>query len=88
MIAPILFSLSESWKSAGLILRNRSTEDRRAYALTPTEEGKKLNAKAAAAVEAYDFAITKGLSEQERSLLIDLLHKIERNAKQYEVSDD
>ncbi len=75
---PNLVALVDELERAGFIARNRAAADRRAYALTPTAEGRALYARAARAVRAHDRRMTAGLSDGDRARLIGMLTTIER----------
>lgn len=62
---PNLGQIVEDLTQQGLILRETSKTDRRAYALSPTAKGRRLFADALAAVRALDAHITKGMSQNE-----------------------
>ncbi|SOC00031.1 DNA-binding MarR family transcriptional regulator [Rhodobacter sp. JA431] len=64
-------------EAADLISRNKVEGDRRSYALRLTLKGRKLWARARQMVEDHDNLILAGLSPQERTLLKDLLNRIE-----------
>ncbi len=62
---PNLGQIVEDLTQQGLILRETSKTDRRAYALSPTSKGLRLFADALAAVRATDAHITAGMSQSE-----------------------
>jgi DNA-binding MarR family transcriptional regulator len=77
---PNLVSIVDDLANAGLVQRETSTTDKRAYALTPTEKGTALFAEAQAAVKALDAEITKGLSAAQVTDLQAALDQLEKNA--------
>jgi DNA-binding MarR family transcriptional regulator len=60
----------------GLVVRKRSTRDRRAVLCRITREGLALLERLDAPVEVSDRNAVAGLSEQEQATLVDLLRKI------------
>ena len=75
---PNLVVLVDELEQAGLIARDRQASDRRAYALTLTNEGARVLKRADAAVMAHDAHMTKALSKADRARLMDMLMAIER----------
>ena len=61
----------------GLVDRRVSTEDRRAFALSLTEEGKLAYADCLARIRAHEDDVLSGLDTRERNRLIALLSRIE-----------
>ena len=74
---PNLVLIADDLERRGLISRNPSPKDRRAYALNPTDDGAKLYRAAVAAVGDHDAWITRHLSDAERAALIPVLQRIE-----------
>ena len=74
---PNLVLIVDDLERRGLISRNPSPKDRRAYALNPTDDGAKLYRAAVAAVGDHDAWITRHLSDAERATLIPVLQRIE-----------
>ena len=85
MERPNIAQIVGELEAAGLVARARAQDDRRAYALRATETGRRIHARAWAAVAEVDRALVRGLSRDERSTLHRALALIERNAA--EVSD-
>ena len=75
---PNLVVLVDELEQAGLIARDRQASDRRAYALTLTNEGARVLKRADAAVMAHDAHMTTALSKADRARLMDMLMAIER----------
>lgn len=74
---PNLVLVVDELERAGLILRNPAPGDRRAYALTATAAGRRLYAKAVAAVGAHEARMTRALNDAERAALRAALGRIE-----------
>lgn len=79
---PNLVLILDDLQRLGLIARNPAADDRRAYALTPTDAGKELFARARAAVRAHDARMTAELGDAEKADLISALRRIERVSEQ------
>jgi DNA-binding MarR family transcriptional regulator len=62
---------------AGLVDRQVSPDDRRAFCLTLTERGKAVHADCAARIRAHEDALLSDFSHDERRMLIQLLSRIE-----------
>ncbi len=77
---PNLVVVIDELEQKGLIVRNRSETDRRAYALHVTLAGGHLRKQADMAVQMHEARMTRLMSEDERVLLIDLLSRVERAA--------
>ena len=74
---PNMVLVVDELERAGLIVRNPAEDDRRAYALTPTSEGRAVYAEAVAVVAAHEKRMTAGLSEEQRQALIAALKSVE-----------
>jgi len=68
--------LIDSLESAGLIIRERSTIDRRSQVLSVTASGHELLAGLRAAAEAQEVELAEGMSEADRDKLYELLLKL------------
>lgn len=84
---PNVVQIVDRLERAGLVQRQKSDEDRRAYALQPTPKGRKLQARATAALEQHDRRLTRGLSVADVETLRRYLEVIEQNADELEASD-
>lgn len=78
---PNLVLILDELERAELITRDRARDDRRAYELSPTIRGRRLLEKAVAAVAAHDARMTRGLSAEERAVLIRAMARIEANGR-------
>ena len=76
---PNLVKIVEDLSYAGLILRETSKSDSRAYALSPTPKGKALFQDVLASVKRLDAETTRGLSDSEIAVLQRALTKVEEN---------
>lgn len=68
--------LVDSLESAGLIIRERSTIDRRSQVLQVTDSGRELLTKLRAAAEMQEAELAEGLSAADRDQLYELLLKL------------
>lgn len=62
---------------AGLVNRQVSPDDRRAFCLTLTEQGRAVHADCLARITAHEDALLSDFTAQERRMLIQLLSRIE-----------
>lgn len=85
---PNVVQIIDQLEEAGLVQRQKSTEDRRAYALCPTSKGSAVQSRAFAALQRYDGKLAHGLGAGEIAELHRLLQAIEANAVELERSDD
>lgn len=74
---PNLVLIVDDLEKRGLISRNPAPKDRRAYALDPTEEGRRLCTAALLAVREHDLRMTRRLNPFEQDILIPMLQRIE-----------
>lgn len=85
---PNIVQIIDRLESAGLVQRTKSPEDRRAYALRPTAQGRALEVQATEALGRLELAFTKGLTQDEVAALHRALQRIEANAQSLERGDD
>lgn len=81
MERPNVVQLIDELEQAGWITRNRDPEDRRAWILTSTAEGRKVCQAATHAVKDHDTRLTRGLSASDKAILIRCLQQIETNGR-------
>lgn len=74
---PNLVLLVDELERAALITRDRAADDRRAYALNPTDKGVELYKKAFRAVQEHDLRMTSTLNTSDRAVLLRALQAIE-----------
>lgn len=79
---PNLVVILDDLERADLITRERATDDRRAYELALTLRGRRVLAKATAAVTAHDDRMTEGLSAEDRAIMLAALARIEANGRE------
>lgn len=60
----------------GLVVRARAPGDRRSYALKLSAKGEALRREVARRVRVHERRVTRGLSETERRILVELLRRI------------
>lgn len=72
-----MVALITELSDAGLIDRQVSPEDRRAFCLTLTERGRAVHAECTARIRAHEDALLSDFSDEERRTLIQLLSRIE-----------
>jgi DNA-binding MarR family transcriptional regulator len=85
---PNLVQIIDELESEGWVERRPFKEDRRAYALFATDEGRARGQAATDALFEYDAKLTRGLTSSEVQALARALHQIEENANQEETLDD
>lgn len=76
MTAPGITVWLDRLHGRGLVLRERSQADRRVQDLTLTAEGQALVVKASAALHVEEDGALQPLSRGERTMLLELLHKV------------
>jgi DNA-binding MarR family transcriptional regulator len=76
MTAPAITTWLDRMAQRGTLLRERSSTDRRAQSLHVTPEGEQLVSQALALLLQTERALLEGLSEGERQILLELLHKV------------
>jgi len=69
----------DALEEAGLVVRRRDENDRRAIRVEPTEAGRKLHAELLQAALAFDEQLRAGFEEAELEQLRSLLARIEAN---------
>ncbi len=80
---PNLVKIVDDLSNAGLIKRETSKSDRRAYALSATEKGKELFKEALSAVQDLDAQITHGMTQAEIESFRKALSIIDNNTKKH-----
>jgi DNA-binding MarR family transcriptional regulator len=76
MHAPRLVALIDELEDRGLVARDRDPNDRRNYAITLTDDGRRALAELAAVAREHELAITAALDDDERAELISLLRRL------------
>ncbi|MEA2214733.1 MAG: hypothetical protein QOK19_294 [Solirubrobacteraceae bacterium] len=76
MHAPRLVALIDELEERGLVTRARDPEDRRNYAISLTDDGRRTLAELARAARRHELAITSALQPDERALLARMLRRI------------
>lgn len=84
---PNFVQLVDELEAAGLLSREKATDDKRAYALTATPKGKKLFQAAALAAQTFEANLTRGLSRPEIDALHAALELISTNLNCQETTD-
>ncbi|MDD9908624.1 MAG: MarR family transcriptional regulator [Ahrensia sp.] len=82
---PNLVQIVDQLEQAGLVRREKSKDDRRAYSLLPTSKGCEIQKRATKALKRFDDLLKQGLSEPEIEFLHQRLKVIEENAEKMEV---
>lgn len=77
---PNLVVIVDELEARDLILRDRDPSDRRAHALVPTPAGRRLYARAVAAVRAHEQRLFGFLGADERAAFLRALGQVERPA--------
>lgn len=78
---PNLVLVLDDLERAGLITRTRARADRRTHELRVTAEGRRIAARATAALAEHDARLTAGLSDDQRAALRSALARIEDNGR-------
>jgi MarR family transcriptional regulator, transcriptional regulator for hemolysin len=69
----------DALEQAGLVVRRRDADDRRAIRVEPTDAGRKLHGELLAAAVAFDKRLRAGFDEAEVEQLHELLLRVEAN---------
>ncbi len=85
---PNLVKIVEDLTCAGLIRRETSKTDSRAYALYPTDEGTARFTEAMVTLRMVDTVVTEGLNAAEVAALRSALEKVEKNASRISEAAD
>ena len=81
MERPNIVLIVDELERQELITRERTTGDRRAYALQATLIGRQLQDRALKAIKQHEKRMTAGLTEEERLALLEGLYLIEKNGR-------
>ena len=84
---PNFVRIVDELEKAGLILREKAPDDKRAYALYATTRGTQLFEKASAAVRSCEDMLTKGLTTQQLDDFHHVLDTIAENASKEDSQD-
>jgi DNA-binding MarR family transcriptional regulator len=76
MHAPRLVALIDELEDRGLVARDRDPDDRRNYAISLTDEGRRVLGELARVARAHELAMTAALDRDERAQLLELLRRI------------
>jgi DNA-binding MarR family transcriptional regulator len=76
MHAPRLVALIDELEDRGLVVRDRDIDDRRNYAISLTDEGRRTLAELARVAREHELAIVAALDDDERSELLVLLRRL------------
>lgn len=87
MERPNIVQIVGELEKLGLVHREPAENDRRAYALRPTEAGRAMQKDALDAIRASDAALTDGMSESDIRTLHCLLRQIEESGGNGERGD-
>jgi DNA-binding MarR family transcriptional regulator len=74
--APRLVALIDELEDRGLVARDRDPDDRRNYAISLTDEGRRALAALARVAREHELAMTAGLDRDERAQLLVLLRRL------------
>lgn len=85
---PNLVAIVDELEEMKLVVRQKSSKDRRSYQLLPTPKGIELEARVTAALHEFDNYLTKDLSKSEIAALQRALQIVEKNAAQMESLND
>jgi DNA-binding MarR family transcriptional regulator len=76
MHAPRLVALIDELEDRGLVARDRDPDDRRNYAISLTDDGRRALADLAGVAREHELAIAAGLDDDERAQLLALLRRL------------
>jgi DNA-binding MarR family transcriptional regulator len=76
MHAPRLVALIDELEDRDLVTRARDPDDRRNYAITLTDDGRRTLAELAGVAREHELAITAALDDDERAQLAGLLRRL------------
>jgi DNA-binding MarR family transcriptional regulator len=76
MHAPRLVALIDELEDRGLVARDRDPDDRRNYAISLTDEGRRLLTELARVAREHELAIAAALDDDERAQLLALLRRL------------
>ncbi|MCW2953116.1 MAG: marR family transcriptional regulator [Conexibacter sp.] len=76
MHAPRLVALIDELEDRGLVARDRDPDDRRNYAISLTDAGRRALAELAGVARDHELAITAALDDDERAQLLALLRRL------------
>jgi DNA-binding MarR family transcriptional regulator len=76
MHAPRLVALIDELAARGLVARDRDPDDRRNYAISLTDKGRRLLAELGQVAREHELAITSGLDDEQRTQLLALLRRL------------
>ena len=76
MHAPRLVSLIDELEERGLVARDRDPDDRRNYAISLTDKGRRTLAELARVAREHELAITAALDADERARLLVVLRRL------------
>ena len=76
MHAPRLVALIAELEDRGLVARDRDPDDRRNYAISLTDEGRRALAELAGIAREHELAIAAALDDDERAQLLALLRRL------------
>ena len=77
-----------SLENEGWILRETSENDKRSYQIIPTDKAKEVYPQITAHMKEWNELILEDLSEEEKELLLKILPKITKKAKQLAESEE
>jgi DNA-binding MarR family transcriptional regulator len=76
MHAPRLVALIDELEDRGLVARDRDPDDRRNYAISLTDDGRRALAELGGVARDHELAITAALEDDERAQLLALLRRV------------
>jgi DNA-binding MarR family transcriptional regulator len=76
MHPPRLVALIDELEDRGLVARDRDPDDRRNYAISLTDEGRRALAELAGVAREHELAITAALDDDDRAQLLALLRRL------------
>jgi DNA-binding MarR family transcriptional regulator len=76
MHAPRLVALIDELEDRGLVARDRDRDDRRNYAISLTDDGRRVLAELGGVAREHELAITATLDDDDRAQLLTLLRRL------------
>lgn len=80
--------LIDRMRKAGLVSRERSKKDKRAFDIKLTEKGIKYRKDLMPEGDKFNNMVNKGISEEEMEFFMKILNKMKNNVKEHELNEN